>query len=161
MDDIRLPFTAIGYVLRSPYPHAKVNGVNADTAKEAPGVVLVLTGADAEAQGLGTLHCHVPPMAFGGPPSPTPAHPILARDRVRCVGDPVAFVVAETLAEGLDAVVMIVVNSVAVPAVGSTRAAVKTVRHRYGMTIPAICGSKWTAVTPMPPTPPSRERHMW
>ena len=76
VDDIRLPHTAIGYVLRSPHPHAKVNAVNAEAAKTAPGVALVLTGADAEAQGLGTLHCHVPPMAFGGPPSPTPGQSI-------------------------------------------------------------------------------------
>ncbi len=125
VDDIRLPHTAVGYVLRSPHPHAKVNAVNAEAAKAAPGVVLVLTGADAEAQGLGTLHCHVPPMAFGGPPSPTPAHPILARDRVRCVGDPVAFVVAETLAQAQDAAEMIEIDYEALPAVGSTRDAVK------------------------------------
>ena len=67
VDDIRLPHTAVGYVLRSPYPHAKINSVDASAAKEAPGVALVLTGADAEAEGLGTIHCHVPPMAFGGP----------------------------------------------------------------------------------------------
>tara|TARA_A100001037_G_scaffold246003_1_gene227619 strand:- start:1776 stop:4094 length:2319 start_codon:yes stop_codon:yes gene_type:complete len=124
VDDIRLPFTAVGYVLRSPYPHARVNGINADAAKEAPGVLLVLTGADAEAQGLGTIHCHVPPMAFGGPPSPTPAHPILVRDRVRCVGDPVAFIVAETLAQAKDAAEMIEVEYEALPSVGSTREAV-------------------------------------
>ena len=124
VDDIRLPFTAVGYVLRSPYPHARVNGINADAAKEAPGVLLVLTGADAEARGLGTIHCHVPPMAFGGPPSPTPAHPILVRDRVRCVGDPVAFIVAETLAQAKDAAEMIEVEYEALPSVGSTREAV-------------------------------------
>ena len=125
VDDIRLPFTAFGYVLRSPHPHAKVSGVKTDAAKSAPGVLLVLSGDDAEAQGLGTIQCHVPPMAFGGPPSPTPEHPILARGRVRCVGDPVAFVVAETLSQAQDAAELIEVDYETLPAVGSTRDAVK------------------------------------
>ena len=73
----------------------------------------------------GTIQCHVPPMAFGGPPSPTPEHPILARDRVRCVGDPVAFVVAETLLQAQDAAELIEVDYETLPAVGSTRDAVK------------------------------------
>lgn len=124
VDDIRIPHTAFGYVLRSPYPHAKIASIDTAAAKAAPGVALVLTGADREAEGLGTIHCHVPPMAFGGPPSPTPAHPILVSDTVRCVGDPVAFVVAETLAQAQDAAEMIMIDYEALPAVGSTRDAV-------------------------------------
>ena len=92
MDDIRIPHG--GRLCAALAVARQVNGVNVEGAA-APGVVLVLTGADAEAQGLGTLNCHVPPMAFGGRPR-RPRH-TPARDQVRCVGDPVAFVVAETL----------------------------------------------------------------
>ena len=47
--------------------NASVGGLEIHVAD----VAIAVTGADAEAQGLGTLNCHVPPMAFGGPPSPT------------------------------------------------------------------------------------------
>ena len=89
VDDINIPHTVIGYVLRSPHPHAEIKTIDTLAAGAAPGVALVLTGADATADGINEIHCHVPPMAFGASPSPTPAHPILARGKARCVGDPV------------------------------------------------------------------------
>ena len=124
VDDIRLADQSYGYVLRSPHAHATIRSIDTSAAKSAPGVLLVLTGEDREKEGLGTIHCHIPPMAFGGPPSPTPAHPILVTDRVRCVGDCVAFVVAETLAQAKDAAEMIEVDYEILPAAPSTRAAV-------------------------------------
>ena len=124
VDDINLHGQVYGYVLRSPHAHAKINGIDTSATEAAPGVHAVLTGKDVVADGLGTIHCHVPPMAFGGPPSPTPAHPILAGDRVRCVGDCVAFVVADTANQAQDAAEMIVVDYESLPAAGSTRAAV-------------------------------------
>ncbi len=125
VDDIVLPHMAYGFVLRSPHAHAAIKSIDTSRAESAPGVQLVLTGEDREAEGLGTIHCHVPPMAFGGPPSPTPAHPILVSDRVRCVGDCVAFVVADTLAQAKDAAELIEVDYEILPAVPSTRSAVQ------------------------------------
>jgi carbon-monoxide dehydrogenase large subunit len=125
VDDIVLPHMAYGYVLRSPHAHAKIKSIDTSAAESAPGVQLVLTGKDREAEGLGTIHCHVPPMAFGGPPSPTPAHPILVSDAARCVGDCVAFVVADTLAQAKDAAELIEVDYEPLPAVSSTKAAVQ------------------------------------
>ena len=124
VDDINIPHTTFGYVLRSPHPHAVIKSVDVAVARSAPGVVLVLTGEDAALDGIGEIHCHVPPMAFGAAPTPTPAHPIVARDRVRSVGDPVAFIVAETLPQAQDAAELIEVNYELLPSVGCTRDAV-------------------------------------
>ena len=125
VDDINLQDQLYGYVLRSPHAHADIKSIDTAAAEAAPGVQLVLTGKDVAADGIGAIHCHVPPMAFGGPASPTPSHPILVSDRVRCVGDCVAFVVADTANQAQDAAEMILVDYAALPAVGSTREAVK------------------------------------
>ena len=124
VDDINIPHTVIGYVLRSPHPNAEIKTIDTLAACAAPGVALVLTGADATADGINEIHCHVPPMAFGASPSPTPAHPILARSKARCVGDPVAFVVADTLTQAKDAAELIEIEYLPLPSVGSTRDAV-------------------------------------
>ena len=126
VDDIRIPNTAMGFVLRCPYPHAEIKSIDCTEAKAASGVLLVLTGMDANAENIGEIHCHVPPMAFGANPTPTPSHPILARGRARCVGDPVAFIVATTLSEARDAAELINVDYASLPSVGSTLDAVKT-----------------------------------
>ena len=120
VDDINLPRQAVGYVVRSPHAHARMTEVATAAAARMPGVLAVLTGRDVEADGLHNIDCHVPPMAFGGPLTYTPGHPILARDRVRCVGDPVAFVVAETLGQAQNAAEAIEVDYEILPAAGST-----------------------------------------
>lgn len=124
VDDHALPGQAFGHVLRSPHAHAAIKRLETAQALGAPGVVAVLTGETAKSDGLKDLHCHVPPMAFGGPSTFTPAYPILARDRVRCVGDPVAFVVADSPAQARDAAELIEVEYEVLPAAGSTREAV-------------------------------------
>jgi carbon-monoxide dehydrogenase large subunit len=84
-------------------------------------VLAVLTGSDARADKLGVLPCTAPPIAFGGPAKAFMAlHPILPNDRARFVGDPVAFVVAETLNEARDAAELIRVDYEAMPAIAST-----------------------------------------
>ena len=92
-----------GYVLRSPHAHAKIKSIDASKAKTAPGVLLVLTGKDADADKIGILPA-APAVAFGGPLKAFAAlHQVLVRERVRHVGDPIAFVVAETLHQARDA----------------------------------------------------------
>ncbi len=89
-DDLAPPGLAYGYVLRSPHAHARIKAIDTEKAKQSPGVLLVLTGADIKAAGLGSLPCGAPPVAFGGPLKVFMGlHPILAQDRVRHVGDPV------------------------------------------------------------------------
>ena len=124
VDDIVLPGQSYGYVLRSPHASARVKSVDTAAAQSAPGALLVLTGADVEAEGIAGIPGFVPPMAFGAPmPKANPLHPILARDRVRHVGDPVAFVVAETLEQAMDAAELIAVDYDVLPAIASTAGA--------------------------------------
>jgi aerobic carbon-monoxide dehydrogenase large subunit len=114
-----------GYVLRSPHAHARIKSIDVAAAKGAPGVLLVLTGKDADAAKIGILPA-TPPIAFGGPAKAFNAlHQVLARQRVRHVGDPVAFVVAETLHQARDAAELIKVDYEMLPAVIVTDAAAK------------------------------------
>src|SRR5262245_10227942 len=119
--DIMPANTAQGFVLRSPHAHAAIKSIDTAAAKAAPGVLLVLTGNDARAENVGVLPCGAPPIAFGGPPKAFMAlHPVLPHDRVRFVGDPVAFVVAETLNQARDAAELIRIEYEMLPAVVTT-----------------------------------------
>ena len=120
VDDISLTNQAHGYVLRSPHAHARIKSIDTGAAKAAPGVLDVVTAAELDADGVGPIPCVVMPVAFGGPPAQQVAHPILAHDRVRHVGDPVAFVVADTLEQAKDAAELIAVDYEILPAVTAT-----------------------------------------
>ena len=118
VDDIVLPRQVHGYVLRSPHAAAAIRSIDADAAREAPGVLLVLTRAEIEEEGIDGIPHFIPPMAFGAPlPGFSPLHPILAGDRVRHVGTPVAFVVADTLDLAMDAAERIEVDYEVLPSV--------------------------------------------
>lgn len=103
-DDLQLPGMAYMSVLRSMYAHARINNVDVSKAKELPGVVTVLTGADIAGQ-TGSLPCcvDVPGMKL-------PRHPVLAENTVRYVGEPVAVVVATSRYVARDALDMIEVD---------------------------------------------------
>ncbi len=104
-DDLRLPeLTGAAYVtiVRSPVAHALITGIDASAATEMPGVVAVLTSADLPA----------PPE--GGDPT---AEPLLATDRVRYVGEPVALVLTEGRYQGEDAAELVGVDYDLLPAV--------------------------------------------
>jgi carbon-monoxide dehydrogenase large subunit len=125
VDDVFLPNTAYGFVLRSSYAHAKILSIDTSKAKEAPGVLAVLTGADWIESGWGDL-----PVAGGiknrdGKPAFKHPYPALVKDRVRWVGDYVAFVVAETLNQAKDAAELIEVAYDPLPAVTATAEATR------------------------------------
>ncbi len=119
VDDITFPHQAYGFVLRSPHAHARIRSVDAAAAKDAPGVVLVLTGQDAVNEKLGGLQTMGMPEDMGGPKAHRTVQPVLAHDEVRYVGQPVAFVVAETLSQAKDAAELIEVDYEPLPAVTS------------------------------------------
>lgn len=96
VDDIQLPRVLHGAVLMSPHPHARIASINANPALEMKGVYLVLTGEDAKKDGLGGIPPLFMPEDMGGPKGYRTFRPILATDKVRYVGDRVAFVVADT-----------------------------------------------------------------
>ena len=118
VDDIVLPRQVHGYVLRSPHAAAAIRSIDVDAARNSPGVLLVLTRAEIEEEGIDGIPHFIPPMAFGAPlPGFSPLHPILAGDRVRHVGTPVAFVVADTLDLAMDAAERIEVDYEVLPSV--------------------------------------------
>jgi aerobic carbon-monoxide dehydrogenase large subunit len=90
--------------LRSPYPHARIISIDTSAAKAMPGVVAIFTGADLVAAGLNPMPAPAGFARADGKPAATPARFILAHQRVRYVGEPMAVVVAETLDQARDAV---------------------------------------------------------
>ncbi len=120
IDDVVYPGMAFGVVLRSPHGHAKINSIDTTAAKSAPGVLAVITAAEWKKSGFGELPSHGGLKLRDGSPMFKPPYPVLAQDRVRWVGDPVAFVVADTQAQAADAAEMIEVDYEALPAVVST-----------------------------------------
>src|SRR5215470_10157849 len=101
VDDVAVAGQLRGIVLRSPHAHAAIEGIDAAAARAMPGVRGVFTAADLEADGIGTLPCIAQVATVA--PMIVPPRRALARDRVRHVGDPVAFVVAETVQQARDA----------------------------------------------------------
>lgn len=117
VDDLSLPRQAHGAVLYSPHPHARIARIDTAAAQIVPGVLAVLTGADARADGLGEFPPLNMPEDSGGPKGYRAFRPVLCADVVRCVGDRVAFVVAETAAQARDALELIEVDYEPLPAV--------------------------------------------
>jgi aerobic carbon-monoxide dehydrogenase large subunit len=124
VDDIELPHQCHGVLVMSPHAHAQIKRIDAAKAKAAPGVLALLTGADVLADQLGGL---APPMPedMGGPKGFRTLRAILAADKVRAVGDRVAFVVAESLAQARDAAELIEIDYEPLPAVTEVEDAVK------------------------------------
>jgi carbon-monoxide dehydrogenase large subunit len=100
-DDIDLPHAAQAFVLRAPVAHANIKRIDAAPARRIPGVLLVATGEDTRADGLGDIGCLVPLVNRDGTPRHDTPRPVLAQGKVRHVGQPVAFVVAETMAAAI------------------------------------------------------------
>ncbi|MBM3602115.1 MAG: xanthine dehydrogenase family protein molybdopterin-binding subunit [Alphaproteobacteria bacterium] len=107
LDDIHLPGEAHGFVLRSPHAHARIKRLETAAARAAPGVLAVFTGADHAADGLGPIPCGQEIKQKNGEKQIVPPRHALPRDRVRHVGDAVAFVVAETAMQARDAAELI------------------------------------------------------
>ena len=124
VDDIDVPLQCHGVLVMSPHAHARIKSIDTVAAKAAPGVLAVLTGADVEADKIGSL-VPVMPEDMGGPKGYRTLRPILSSGKVRAVGDRVAFVVAETLQQARDAAELIAIDYEPVPAVVSLEDAVK------------------------------------
>jgi carbon-monoxide dehydrogenase large subunit len=122
-DDHRLADAAHMVILRSPYAHAAIVGIDAREAKTMPGVLCVLTAA--ELRELGGFLTGVARDRRDGTKMPVPPYRPLAEGRVRFVGDPVAAVVAETRAQARDAAEAIQVDYEPLPAVTDAAAALE------------------------------------
>ena len=109
-DDIALPGMLHGLVLRSPHAAARMGALNAAAARTVPGVHAVYTAADLKADGIGSLPCAAPVQNKDGSDMAAPPHPVLADGMVRHVGDPVAFIVADSLQAARDAAELVTVD---------------------------------------------------
>ena len=122
-DDINLRRQTHVFFLRSDVAHGRLTGVDTSAAEDMPGVLKIFTGADfAE---IGGMPCGWQITDKHGQPMQEPKHPVLAHEKVRHVGEPIAAVVAETLAQARDAAEAIVVDIDELPAVVNMREAVK------------------------------------
>ncbi|WP_455374443.1 xanthine dehydrogenase family protein molybdopterin-binding subunit [Limibacillus halophilus] len=103
-DDFNRPGQGYAVIVRSPHAHAKLNGIDSTAASAMPGVLGIYSNADMEGDGIaGGLPAGWMITNKDGSQMKTPVHPILAKGKVRYVGDPVAVVVAETLGQARDA----------------------------------------------------------
>jgi carbon-monoxide dehydrogenase large subunit len=116
-DDINRPGQACIYFVRSPHGHAKIKAIDVRAAAGMPGVLAVLAGAELAADKIGNLICGWMIHSKDGSPMKMAAHPAIASDKACFVGDPVAVVVAETLAQARDAGEKIKVDYQVLPAV--------------------------------------------
>src|SRR5215813_9642351 len=114
-DDVKLAGEAYAVMVRSRVPHGVIKSIDTSAARKMPGVLGVYTGADLG--GYGTLKCIVPFKNRDGTPMKQPPRPALPTDKVRFVGDPIAFVVADTLLQAKDAAEAIEVEIESLPAV--------------------------------------------
>jgi len=121
VDDVAVLGQLHAVVLRSPHGHALIEGIEAAAARTMPGVRGLFTAADLDADKIGTLPCIAQVATVA--PMIVPPRRALARDRVRHVGDPVVFVVADTVEQARDAAERVAVNYRPLPAVIEAREA--------------------------------------
>jgi carbon-monoxide dehydrogenase large subunit len=123
-DDIDMPGQAYLAILRSPHAHARIVAMDTAAAKAAPGVIAVLTGHDADADGIGLFPVQIEvPARAGTPPLYCPPRRILQTDAVRFVGDPVVAIVAETRSQAEDALELVGIEYEMLPATTDTGSA--------------------------------------
>ena len=125
-DDISRPGQTYAWFVRSPHAHATIKSIDAGAARAKPGVLAVLTGTDLAADKIGNLICGWIIHSKDGSPMKMAPHPALASGKACHVGDPVAVVVAETLAQARDAAEAVKVDYGVLPAVADPAAAQKS-----------------------------------
>ena len=121
VDDLNAPGQLHAVVVRSPHGHAAIDAIDPVAARAIPGVRGVFTGGDLAADGIGPLPCVARVATVA--PMIVPPRPALACGRVRHVGDPVAFVVADTADQARDAAERVAVAYRPLPAVVGAPAA--------------------------------------
>src|SRR5580698_6353169 len=124
VDDLLPAGTLHGVVVRSPYAAARILGIDKGAALAVRGVRAVLTGADLQSDGLGSIGCTLPMKNTDGSPRHDPPRFALALNQVRHVGDPVAFVVAATVEAARDGAEAATVDYDPLPSITDPEAAI-------------------------------------
>jgi carbon-monoxide dehydrogenase large subunit len=116
-DDVNRPGQSHAYFLRSPHAHARIKAIDGKAALSMPGVLAVLTGTELAADKIGGLICGWMIKSKDGSPMKAAPHPAIAHGKVNYVGDAVAVIVAETLAQAKDAAEQVKIDYEQLPAV--------------------------------------------
>src|ERR1700689_4897750 len=124
-DDFSLPGQVYAWIVRSSHAHGILRGIDTEAAKAMPGVLGIWTGADLASANYGPYICGLPLKSRDGSPLLQTNRTALMTDKVRYVGDPVAFVVAETQAQARDAAEAVVLDIDPLPAVTGAEEAAK------------------------------------
>ena len=124
-DDFTLPNQAYAWMVRSSHAHGIIKGIETAAAKAMPGVLGVWTGADLASSNYNPFTCGLPLKSRDGSPLKQTSRSALATDKVRFVGDPIAFVVAETVAQARDAAEAVELDIEPLPAVTNAAEAAK------------------------------------
>jgi aerobic carbon-monoxide dehydrogenase large subunit len=122
-DDISLPGQAYAVMVRSHHAHGVIRGIDIAAARAMPGVLAIYTAADLAEGGIGPLAPRQVMKNRDGTPMLTPPRPPLATGKVRYVGEAVAAIIAETVAEAKDAAEVVSVDIEPLPAVTEPHAA--------------------------------------
>ena len=117
LDDLRVDGQLYGAVVRSPHPHAEIAEIDTSAARDLPGVFGVFTAGDLAEDGLGSIPCKIPPALSVSEVKYVPEYPLLCGERVRFVGDAVAFIVAQNPAIARDAMEQVEVSYSPLPVV--------------------------------------------
>jgi len=126
LDDINRPRQVHAVFVRSPHAHAEIKWIDDAEAKAMPGVLSVAVCDDLVGDGVGPIPCLIPLVGKDGAALKTPARPALAQGRARHVGDAIAVVIAETLAQAHDAAELVAVEYEDLPAVAGATNALKS-----------------------------------
>jgi len=122
-DDMSLPGLVFAAIARAPYAHAKITSLSVEEARSTPGVLAVLTAVEAEADGLALIKSSVNLKRPDGSDAPVTPRPLLAYDRVRFVGEPVALVVAESAEQAAQAAELVEAEYEPLPVVAGVKQA--------------------------------------
>lgn len=122
-DDINLPNQFHAVIVRSRVAHGVIRSIDSETARAMPGVLGVYTGADLKRAGFGNMPSGILIKNRDGSPMHRPPQPPITIDKVRYVGDPIAWVVAETVQQAKDAAEVVLADIAPLPAVLTAREA--------------------------------------
>lgn len=138
-DDPRLPNQTYAAFVRSPHAHARIKSVDSTAALKSKGVLAVITAADMKEANVVDIARHPPVAGRGGAKMIMPARPALAGDKAMHGGDPVAMVVAETLAQAIDGADLVAVDYEQLPAVVDLDDAMKGKTQLYPQATGNLC----------------------
>jgi carbon-monoxide dehydrogenase large subunit len=125
-DDFHLPGQLYAWMVRSSHAHGVIRGIDTSAAKAMPGVRGIWTGADLTADHYAPFTCGVPLKNRDGSPLRQTNRLPLVTDKVRFVGDPVAFVVADSVAQARDAAEAVILDIEPLPSVTSADVAAQS-----------------------------------